>query len=421
MPRRVPRGGVARLLLAMWLALCAATSWAHKGSDAYLDVQVSDIAPAAAAPGTAALRDWRLGFAAALKDLDLLVPLDADADGKLLWGEVKAALPLVQALVNDAVQLDTPPPAAAGAAGGACRLAWEFDGLDRRGDGTYLRLRAQTRCAADATVALHYTLLHEQDANHRLLVSGRVGGTDLLATASAQQSPALVLQQAAANAGAAPGAPTAAASRPLQVLWLYLVLGVEHLLQGYDHLAFLLALVLPLQLVLFQPSGTSAVAGSAPRVLTARAAPWWTLLRTVTAFTLGHSATLVIATLGWTNVPLQWVEPAIALTIVVTALLNLWPVRGVRTDVLALLFGMVHGVGFAGLLREAAAPGGLLPWALGGFNLGVEAGQLMAVAAWVLLSQPAVAQPWYPRVVVRGGSVLLALLAAWWFWLRLGL
>ena len=126
----------------------------------------------------------------------------------------------------------------------------------------------------------------------------------------------------------------------------------------------------------------------------------------------------MLATFGWTQASPAWVEPVIALSIGVTALLNLRPVAWIRTDVLALLFGLVHGFGFAGLLQEAAAPGGLLPWALAGFNLGVEAGQLVAVAGWVLLSQPLVAHDWYPRVVVRGGSVLLVLLAAWWFWQR---
>ncbi|MDO8371404.1 MAG: HupE/UreJ family protein, partial [Polaromonas sp.] len=110
--------------------------------------------------------------------------------------------------------------------------------------------------------------------------------------------------------------------------------------------------------------------------------------------------------------------PVIALSIAVTALLNLRPVHWVRTDVLALVFGLVHGFGFAGLLQEAAAPEGLLLWALAGFNLGVEAGQLMAVTLWVLVSQLVVRKRWYHRVVVRGGSVLLVLLAAWWFWER---
>ena len=142
------------------------------------------------------------------------------------------------------------------------------------------------------------------------------------------------------------------------------------------------------------------------------------LLRTITAFTIGHSITLMLATFGFTQASPVWVEPVIALSIAVTALLNLRPVPWVRVDVLALLFGMVHGFGFAGLLQEAAAPTGLLPWALAGFNLGVEAGQLIAVSAWVLLSQLFVARVWYPSVVVRGGSVLLVGLATFWFWQR---
>ena len=131
-------------------------------------------------------------------------------------------------------------------------------------------------------------------------------------------------------------------------------MGMRHLLEGYDHLAFLLALVLPLRLRL----GRSASRRH-----------WVSLLRTVTAFTIGHSITLMWATLGWTQASPQWVEPVIALSIAVTAGLNLRPVSWLRTDVLALLFGMVHGIGFAGLRQEAAAPSGLLPWALAGFNV----------------------------------------------------
>jgi hypothetical protein len=253
-------------------------------------------------------------------------------------------------------------------------------------------------------------------------------------------------------------------------------MGMHHLLEGYDHLAFLLALVLPLRLMIRWPgadaprthAGTSrgariakpatvAVVGAGGGVFTfdalrdepvapsavaatsdaaarfaakswppaqsadrsASSATWLALLRTITAFTIGHSITLILATFGITQASPVWVEPTIALSIGVTALLNLYPVRHVRTDVLALLFGMVHGFGFAGLLTEAAAPSGLLPWALAGFNIGVECGQLFAVACWVLLSQLLVGRRWYAGVVVRGGSWALAAVAAYWFWERI--
>ena len=412
----------------LWLAgagLLGTPALAHKGSDAYLDVQ--QISEPAQPNGSDPLAnaDYRLTLAVAIKDLDLLLPMDANADGKVTWGEVRAAMPLVLALANDVARIEPPagPRAGGPAAAPGCRLDWQLDGLDRRGDGAYVRLVAQAHCPAAQGLALRYTLLREQDANHRLLVAGHVDGRDLLTTASPLQPGSLVLA-IARTAGASQGSPVAGAAQPSgrwQVLRDYLMLGVQHLLKGYDHLAFLLALVLPLRLVLFGalPAAVKdrAAQGASHEPGPAKAA-WWALLRTVTAFTVGHSITLMLATFGWTDAAPRWVEPAIALTIVFTALLNLRPLPWVRTDVLALLFGMVHGIGFAGLLQEAAAPSGLLPWALAGFNLGVEAGQLIAVGAWVLLSQPLVVQSWYHKVVVQGGSVLLVVLAAWWFWQR---
>lgn len=416
--------------LAWGLLLVISPAWAHKGSDAYLDVQQVDQALATSTAAMPALRSYHFVLAVAIKDLDLVLPLDADADGQVTWGEVKTALPSVTALANETVKLDESniaPPAGAISqqpAAIACRLDWKFDGIDRRGDGTYVRLAATAHCPADQVLALRYTLLGAQDANHRLLVAGRVGGRDLLTTMSPLQPDSLALGSALAPASGNGVAETAHVASRLQALREYFVVGVLHLLQGYDHLAFLLALVLPLRLALFGVVPAIAVVkdeawqGHATDVPAGGA--WWALLRTVTAFTIGHSITLVLATLGMTQASPRWVEPAIALTIVFTALLNLRPLPWVRTEVLALLFGMVHGYGFASLLLEATAPSGLLPWALGGFNLGVEAGQLIAVCSWVLLSQTVAARPWYPALVVRGGSLILVLLASWWFWQRVG-
>ncbi|WP_293634724.1 HupE/UreJ family protein [Polaromonas sp.] len=403
-------------LLALALGLACSPARAHKGSDAYLEVQQ----PAAeSAESAGSLRDLRFVLAVAIRDLDLVVPMDANADGRVTWGEAKAATPQALALFNQQARLEVP----AGAPG-ACRLDWQSDGLERRSDGVYLRAAATARCPAGQALRFHYVLLKDQDSTHRLLVAGRIGGKDLLSTVSPQQGSLLlssgVTSVAVAEGGAQAQSP--GASNRWSALRDYFSLGVHHLLQGYDHLAFLLALVLPLQLSL-QRSPPAALLREHPErraAVYANRATWMALLRTVTAFTVGHSITLILATFGLTQASPLWVEPAIALSIVVTALLNLRPVKWIRFDVLALLFGMVHGFGFAGLLLEAAAPGGLLPWALAGFNLGVEAGQLTAVLGWVLVSQVLVGRSWYAQVVVRGGSVLLVLLASWWFWQRIG-
>ncbi len=464
-------GLVPAWALALALALTASPAQAHKGSDAYLDVQdmqqVQASTPASrsdasAAPGTGgnadtntntntntsdpAPGDLRLVLAVALRDLDLLVPIDANADARITWGEIKTATPQLLALFNattglapdtaQAAQSGTPAAATPPPRPDACALAWQADGLERRSDGVYFRAAAQARCPAGQALRFHYTLLKDQDATHRLLVAGRIHGQDLLSTVSPQQG-SLRLGAGSAAApdasgaqatgpGSAASTDNAASASRWSALRDYFSLGMHHLLEGYDHLAFLLALVLPLQLSLRRrrrgTTAAQAYAGQSGHTGAASgsdwAANWLALLRTVTAFTIGHSITLVLATLGFTQASPLWVEPVIALSIAVTALLNLYPVKGVRFDVLALLFGLIHGYGFAGLLQEMAAPAGLLPWALTGFNLGVEAGQLLAVLGWVLVSQALVGHPWYHRVVVRGGSMALVLVAAYWFWER---
>ena len=406
---RHPAFDALRCALGAWLFAVAGCgpSWAHKGSDAYLEVQQVS----ASAANADALRDVQFTLSLAIKDLDLLVPVDANADARVTWGEIRSAMPQVLATADQGARLDAPQEPAS-----ACALRWRFAGLEQRADGAYARLEASAACPPAQALALRYTLLAGQDTNHRLLVSGRLGGQDVLTTTSPLRADPLPLlaapdpaTQPASRTAAGPVAGTASRWGALRD---YFLLGVHHLLEGYDHLAFLLALVLPLQLTLFP----AARAGSPE---TGRGdsstGAWWGLLRTVTAFTVGHSITLLLVTVGWVQASAAWVEPAIALSIAITASLNLRPLPWVRTDALALLFGLVHGIGFAGLLQEAAAPSSLLPWALAGFNLGVEAGQLLAVLGWLALVQTVVARHWYARVVMRGGSVLLILVATWWF------
>jgi hydrogenase/urease accessory protein HupE len=151
----------------------------------------------------------------------------------------------------------------------------------------------------------------------------------------------------------------------LEVAWAYLVLGVEHILGGIDHLLFVLALLL--------------VVRGGRRIV-------WT----ITAFTLAHSLTLVAATLGWVRVPGPPVEAVIALSIVFVAAEAVQALRGrigltARAPwVVAFSFGLLHGLGFAGALAEVGLPPIAIPLALLMFNLGVELGQLIFVAAVLL-------------------------------------
>jgi hydrogenase/urease accessory protein HupE len=147
-----------------------------------------------------------------------------------------------------------------------------------------------------------------------------------------------------------------------EVAATYLELGVEHILLGVDHLLFVLALLLV-------TDGTSR------------------LVKTVTAFTVAHSITLALATLGLVHVPPAPVEAVIALSIVFVAAEIVRSRRGeagltARSPwIVAFTFGLLHGFGFAGALSEIGLPQGQIPLALLLFNVGVEAGQLVFVAA----------------------------------------
>jgi hydrogenase/urease accessory protein HupE len=148
----------------------------------------------------------------------------------------------------------------------------------------------------------------------------------------------------------------------LQVVRAYSVLGVKHILTGVDHLLFVLALI----------------------IITSGG---WMLVRTVTAFTVAHSITLTAATLGYVHVPQRPVEAVIALSIVFVASEIVHGQQGRKGItayapwIVALTFGLLHGLGFASGLSEAGLPQGHIPLALLFFSMGVEAGHFLFIGA----------------------------------------
>ena len=138
------------------------------------------------------------------------------------------------------------------------------------------------------------------------------------------------------------------------------------------------------------------------------------MLKVVTAFTLAHSITLSLATLGVVALPSRIVESAIALSVVVAALNNLWPAITKRLAVLAFAFGLIHGFGFASVLLDLGLPQSSLLLSLVGFNVGVELGQLAIVAVFLPLAFMARTTVFYRKPVLFGGSCLIVTIAAVW-------
>jgi hydrogenase/urease accessory protein HupE len=181
----------------------------------------------------------------------------------------------------------------------------------------------------------------------------------------------------------------------LQVAKLFVVEGIEHILFGFDHLLFVAALMLIVR-------------------------NWRVLVKTITAFTVAHSITLTFATLGWVALPSGPVEIMIAFSIVLVGAEIVRMERG-RTSLtiewpwlVAFAFGLLHGFGFAGALEDLGLPQDDIPLALFCFNLGVEIGQLMFVAA-ILMTVAALRRIFdVPQKAIVASAYAIGIVAAFW-------
>lgn len=169
----------------------------------------------------------------------------------------------------------------------------------------------------------------------------------------------------------------------------FLLLGVEHLFTGYDHILFLLGLLLIWRGVL-------------------------NIVKIVTSFTVAHSLTLFAAALEVVTLPSRLVESVIALSIAYVGVENLFAQHVERRWRIAFLFGLMHGFGFAGILQEMGLPSRGLVLSLFAFNVGVELGQLAIVAAFFPLIYFAHRRSHW-RNLVRGLSIAVFLMGMIWF------
>jgi hypothetical protein len=378
------------------LALSAAALGAlgHAPSNATLEL---------GAEGGAVHQRWDI----ALRDLDRVLPLDADDDGRITAGELRGAWGEIGVLADAGLALTQ--------ADGACRPGPLAEPqVEAHADGTYAVLRRDWQCpASGAAVNLDYRLFADADASHRGLLRWQGSHTALLTPGAGPQ--------ALPAAGGGPGS-----------FGSFVAEGVHHILIGTDHVLFLLALLLPAVMA----AGRSGIG----------AARWWPVAgqvaQVVTAFTVAHSVTLALAVLGWVNPPSRWVESLIAASVVLAAIDNLrpflpWPrwrmsapgvgvptppsvrVRGrfgaAGRWPLAFVFGLVHGFGFAGALEELGLDRSALGKTLLGFNVGVELGQLAIVAVALPLAWWLRGTLFYRRGVLAGGSVSIAVVAGVWF------
>lgn len=361
-------------LQCFWLfsaaLLLATPAHAHKPSDSYLTLDVS---------GKQVNGQWDI----ALRDLDMAIGLDQDGNGELTWNEVRAHEGLISAYALSRLKLTS--------GGSACPMRVTGLLLDDHSDGAYAVLRLRGICTAEVrTLDVDYALLFDIDPQHKGLLQLRHAGQVSTAIFDPDRG-----HQALGVADAS----------ALRQFGDYVRNGIWHIWVGYDHILFLLSLLLPAVLVYHDRQWQARA--------TFRSAAF-DVLKIVTAFTLAHSMTLTLATLGMVSLPSRLVESAIAASVVVAALNNLWPLFHGRRALVAFAFGLIHGFGFASVLLDLGLPKSSLLLSLVGFNLGVEIGQITIVALFLPLAFLSRHSLIYRRGVLGGGSFVIALVALVW-------
>jgi hydrogenase/urease accessory protein HupE len=406
--RGLLRGAPTRLRwlwLWLWLmvlpCLLSGNAWAHKTSDAYL--QLSQRADATHVTSEVALRD-----------LDRALNLDSNQDAALQWGEVRGRWAEIAQLVQQGVRLHSRDLAC------QAQLTSPPQLVDHS-DGAYAVLTHVWRCpVAQPATHLSYTLFQNTDASHRGLIKPTgldssprllVPGAAPVALDEAAPSAALAARTSAESSAESSNRPSNKPSNMPSTnastpgWWPLVWAGVHHIAVGLDHILFLLTLLLVAVFTrqdkrwLPQPSARAAVLET---------------LRIVTSFTVAHSITLGLAAAGWLTPPARLIESVIALSVLLAATDNLRQIFFLPRWLLAGLFGWFHGFGFATPLQDLGLQGTALLLPLLAFNLGVELGQLAIVALVLPLALAWRQSARYKNTWVPGLSLGVAALACLW-------
>jgi HupE / UreJ protein len=370
------------LMMLLIMALGSGTASGHALSGSYLALNLD-----------AHERNLEGRWEIRIADLNDSLALDLDGDGSVTWSELdrEAQRTFGYVLSHLSVQHGK----------GNCSLRGGRQLLDGRSDGNYLVLNFMGRCpVGDGPLGVESRLFFDRDASHRVLIKVAAGSTIRSAILSPLE----------------PRWSAPEARSPIRILAAFIKEGIRHIWIGYDHIAFLILLLLPAVLV---PAVQCATAQDSWQP-----AARWTgvasvVLRIVTAFTVAHSITLSLAALGVVVPPERLIEIGIAASVIVAGIVNLFPRVARHGTLLAFSFGLLHGFGFANVLRELDLSATSLAWPLAGFNLGVEIGQLTIVLLMLPIIYAARHSPLYLRRIVPATSIMVAVLAGAWLMQRL--
>jgi len=319
-----------------------------------------------------------------LRDLDLVVNLDADGNGAVTFAELQAKQPAIGGylLKHLSFSADGQP--------GLIHVREHLVATDNDGAFAVAEIDVDFP-STPAVVTVRNNLFTDVDAAHRSLmqISLETNVTPAIFVKD-QSEQTFKLSEPRARASFA----------------TFFKEGVWHIWIGYDHILFLLALLLPSVLVLNEKKW-APVSDLKPA--------FFNVFKIVTAFTIAHSITLGLAASELIRLPSRFVESAIAFSVILAALNNIKPFFHGKGWLVAFCFGILHGFGFASVLGELDLQTTSLLTTLVGFNLGVEAGQLTIVAVFLPLAFSLRQSKAYQKGALVAGSAVIALLALVWF------
>lgn len=316
-------------------------------------------------------------------NLEKFIELDDNRNGIVSWKEIRTHRKAIETFVLSHIDIRID--------GKACPKSVAGFEVYRRGHQSYIRMPLKLACALPIeAIDLKYDLFFDVDKDQKAFVRLKEqNGTKPVILSSRKVEVVLKMEN--------------------QSLWRafvnFLTEGIWHIWMGFDHILFLLMLLIP---SVYIYRGRRAVPRASFREILIE------VLKIVTAFSVAHSLTLALSVSGLVEVNSMLIEVLIALTVLFTALNNLYPVIRHSTWMMAFGFGLIHGFGFANVLRELMVKNGDFVAMLLGFNLGVEIGQLAIVTALLPILYWLRKSRFYHYAVLYGVSAVTAVIALLW-------
>ena len=363
-------------ILLLVLMLVSPLVWSHKSSDSFMNLQLNN---------KNITGQWDI----ALRDLEYVLKLDSDGNGEITWGELRTQFQKIKSYAFSSLQIKNDSdecliqPA---------HLQSDQLQVNHHSDGAYAVLNFKLNCLSIINqLNIEYQLFFDIDPTHRGLVQiNKDESNDFVIFSPENQLAKIDFSH----------------SSQWLTLRQFVKEGIWHIWIGYDHILFLLCLLMP-SVVKKTAKGwvqNDHFFGTVRQVG-----------KIVTAFTIAHSITLLLANFQWVNLPSRWVESAIAFSVILAAVNNLYPFFSQRVWLVAFIFGLVHGFGFASVLSDLALTTGNLGVSLLGFNVGIEIGQLAIVFVFLPIAYLLRRYWFYQRVILYAGSQAIVIVALFWF------